>query len=330
MPFETEQQLAIIKAVSNAPSVHNVQPARFHFKGDNIYLIEDVSRRIPFGDPSARDINISLGIAAEGLAIELSKHGCRLIDKGESNQDFGFGANLQTRRIFEVQNGAQQDNLAHFVEFRYSHRGNFIKPTMSDIATLSNMASEDKIIITDKNELKFIGKMYDDASLSFFRDENFRAEILSWMRLSKSHPKWSVDGLNYEAMAMSGFEGAAAKFILGPRIFLLLDKIGLGGPITAEAEKIIGGAGILLLHRKKSETPFESGRYFYRTWLEIVEKGYQAAIMAALADDEYCQNELCKMYNIDDNRRIITSFRIGKANGQTKRARINPEDLILK
>ena len=55
MLFTREQQLKLISAVANAPSVHNVQPARFHFTGDNIYLLEDLTRRIPCGDPMGRD-----------------------------------------------------------------------------------------------------------------------------------------------------------------------------------------------------------------------------------------------------------------------------------
>ena len=329
MLFTHNQQLEIISAVSRAPSVHNVQPARFHFKDNNIFLIEDATRRIPFGDPNGRDTDFSLGIATEGLAIELANHGFKLINKGKCTEDFGLGNKFQTRMVFEITNGAKIDNLAQYVEKRYSHRGNFEKATDTDIKTLKTIENDNCAIITDKNDLKYVGKIYDNASLKLFRDDDFRAEILSWMRLSKSHPKWSVDGLNYEAMSMSGFEGFAAKFVLGPNTFNILDRLGLGGPLTAEAEKISNCAGVLLLHRPNSETPFESGRYFYRTWLKIIEKGFQAAIMAALADDKFCRETLCKLKNINPDRRIITSFRIGRGDKLISRARIKPEDLIL-
>lgn len=329
MTFTLYQQHALIKAVSRAPSVHNVQPARFYFKDANIFLIEDITRRIPFADPTGRDTDFSLGIATEGLRIELLNHGYKLIDSGECNHDFNFGKNFNTLRRFEIIKGGKPDILSPYTEKRYSHRGKFFKPTDHDIQRIKNLSGDDKYIISDKQQLARIGKIYDIASLNFFRDKNFRAEILSWMRLDKSHPKWLIDGLNYEAMAMSSIEGFVANIILGPKIFPILDKIGLSGALTAEAEKINDCAGVLLLHRPKSETPFESGRYFYRTWLEIVENGFQAAVMAALADDNFCQTELCKFYNIDQERRIITSFRIGRTDNVFKPARLKPEDLIL-
>ena len=329
MLFTREQQLKLISAVANAPSVHNVQPARFHFTGDNIYLLEDLTRRIPCGDPMGRDTGFSLGIAAEGLRIELANQGYSLVDKGEFDSDIGFGNNIKTRRAFEITKGAEKHPLAEFVTKRYSQRGNFNKVLPRDTAAAKSLSDDNIISVTEKEDLKEIGKIYDAASLRFFRDDNFREELLSWMRLSKKHPKWSIDGLNYDAMAMSEFEAKAAGIVLSKKIFPLINKIGLGGAITAEAGKVIGSAGVILLHRPKTESHYESGRHFYLTWLKIVANGFQAAVMASLADDIECQNLLCNKYNIGNERRIITTFRIGRSDNMASRARLKPEDLLL-
>ena len=61
---------ALVTEAKLAPSVHNVQPARWRFEGDDaLILFEDTTVRLPVGDPRGNDAGISLGAAAEGLRL---------------------------------------------------------------------------------------------------------------------------------------------------------------------------------------------------------------------------------------------------------------------
>src|SRR5688572_11374328 len=94
-----EIQRALVAEASLAPSVHNVQPARWRFTGGGLILFEDRSRRLAAGDPTGRDSATSLGAAAEGMAIALSRHGLRLEDRDESDLPEAAGDLVPVRRF---------------------------------------------------------------------------------------------------------------------------------------------------------------------------------------------------------------------------------------
>jgi len=311
-----ELQRALVAEAALAPSVHNVQPARWRFEGDEVLLVEDETRRLAIGDPEGRDAGVSLGAAAEGMRIALSRHGLAMREVAE--------------RRFGVEPGAEVDSLATFVERRQSYRGCFLKPREEDRAAARALGSDGVAVVSEAEEIGRIAKLVDEAGLAFFRDPAFRGELVSWMRLSRSHSGWSRDGLNAEAMAMSRVEAIGAKAVLG-RAFGWLDRLGLGPALTGEAGKIATSAAVLIVHRPADESPFETGRFFYRLWLKVVEAGFQAAVMASLADHEAISARLAGELGVPEGRRIRTALRIGRVpeGAGYKRARLPVDELIL-
>ena len=327
--IDREIQLALVAEAAQSPSVHNVQPARWRFAGDTLLLFEDVRRRLPAGDPSGRDTGVSLGAASEGMAIALSARGWNLT---EIMPDAGIAVpdHLRVARAFRLVAGAKIDLLHAQLGKRYSHRGAFAKATVADHKAAEDLANDDLAVITDDHRLPIIGRVYDAASLRFFRDDAFRAELLSWMRLSPRHPQWAIDGLNADAMAMSRIEAVGAGMVLGPRAFPVFDRLGLAGPLTGEAARVTASAGVLVLHRADDEDPFATGRAFYRHWLGVVAAGFQGAVMAALADDAQAQATLAALAQVPKGRRIVTTLRIGRMTGEPpKRARLEVDDLLV-
>jgi len=80
MIFTRAQQERILAEVSRAPSVHNVQPARWRFDDDGVTLLQDRSRRLPAADPTGRDVEASLGASFEGMHLALSRFGLGLAE----------------------------------------------------------------------------------------------------------------------------------------------------------------------------------------------------------------------------------------------------------
>jgi len=325
-----QSALDLVAQISLSPSVHNVQPARWRFSDDGAILFEDTTRRIPAGDPTGRDTRTSLGSAIEGLALVLSARGMGL-EPADLPELPGLPAHIRPVVAFRFTGGAVADPLHAVMARRYSHRGAFAKVTPDDRSAAAALAGDDVAVIDDPEALKGVGRIYDEASLRFFRDDAFRAELVSWMRLSRGHPRWTLDGLNAEAMALSGLEAAGAGLVLGPKAFPMLDCIGLAGPLTAESAKVTGAAAVLMLHRPESEDGLFTGRAFHRAWLRFTEAGFVGAVMAALADDDASRNELARTIGLPAGRRIVTTFRIGRSNGTPppKRARLDPADLLI-
>lgn len=322
---------ALIEAANRAPSVHNIQPTRFRIDDERtITLLEDTSRRLFVGDPEGKDNKKSLGAAFEGLMLALAACGLG----GEIEKLSGVGDLRETMRV-RIATGGVADALEPFTQCRASYRGAFAKPNDPDRAALATVAElcPDLHIIEDADALQHIGRVFDDASMEVLRVPTYRAELLSWMRLSPKHPHYDHDGLNAAHMALSPVEAFGAGIVLGPKAFPALDAIGLAEPLISESGKVRSAAGVALFHRPADEPEFETGRRFYRVWLEIERVGLALCPMSVLADVPRVAHSLLRENGLSADRKLVTAFRIGRRPPSWKqppRTRLSITDLIVK
>lgn len=291
-----------------APSVHNVQPARWRLDGDAVLLLEDPQVRLAAADPTGHDAAMSLGAALEGMAIAAAQEGLHLsYRRPQSTNTQGLHA---VARLTFTQ-GAPQDALAPYVFTRQSWRGDFAAPTPDDTTVAAGLGDVDCAPITDVEAVRTVARLLDAASFKFTSRPPFRSELLSWMRLTRSHPDWGRDGLNGDAMRLGFVERIGAKVVMGPA-FRPLSAIGLAEKLLREEDKTATAAAIIVFHRPQDEDPFESGRAFYRAWLRIEAAGFGAAVLAALADDPESKSALGRIADIPDGHRIVSAFRVGR------------------
>lgn len=322
----TPTELTLLVAEANlAPSVHNTQPTRWRIEPDGrILVLEDAARRLPVGDPAGRDAAVSHGAAIEGFALACSARR-RAVDVEPLTGSADKGLRPVAR--LTLAGHASPDPLQPFVHVRRTYRGAF-EP--SDVP-FDDLAADDVALVTDAPGIAAIAQLYDEASLRTFRDSAYRAELVSWMRLSRRDPKWALDGLNAEAMEMSPFEAAGAGVVLRPRVFEALDRLGLAHLLTGEASVVRSASAIALFHRPDGEDPLRTGRRFYRLWLEFAALGLAAAPMAVLADDLGVCEILSARYALPCGRRLITAFRIGRTpiRDLGPKPRLSPEQLVV-
>lgn len=312
-------------AAMAAPSVHNVQPARWLIEGDTVTLLEDPERRLAVGDPSGNDAAISLGAAAEGLRLAASREGL-----GIEEERLG-GTHGSYRRVarYGFSEGIEPDPLAAWLEQRASWRGPLLAPGDKDRRLAAGLAWEDVSVATEPELIERIARRYDRASFGFIRKPDFRRELLSWMRLSQIHKRWSYDGLNASALKLSRFEALAAGAVLG-WLFRPLTSLGLAPLLLAEQASFRNAAGIAVFHRPQGEDPFESGKRFHRLWLAIEATGMGANVLAALADDPEAAAMLKCELGIPHDRRIVSAFRIGRRAGEGfARARLPLDEVLV-
>ncbi|MBN8605363.1 MAG: hypothetical protein J0L81_00440 [Caulobacterales bacterium] len=323
--------IALIGAANRAPSVHNIQPTRFRVDDDRtITLLEDTSRRLFVGDPEGKDNQKSIGAAFEGLMLALAARGLGS-DMEKLN---GVGDPRETIRV-RIASGGVGDALETFTHTRASYRGAFAKPIDADHAALMKIAEAcpDLRVIEGAAALQYIGRVFDDASMEVLRVPDYRAELLSWMRLSRKHPRYERDGLNAAHMALSAVEAFGAGVVLGPQAFPTLDSMGLAEPLISESGKVRSAAGVALFHRPADEPEFETGRRFYRVWLEIDRAGLALCPMSVLADVPRVAAQLLREHNVGAGRKLVTVFRIGRRPPnwrQPPRARLPVTALIVK
>jgi hypothetical protein len=316
-----------IADASLAPSVHNVQPARWRVENDGATLFEDIARRLPAADPHCHDAAISLGAAAEGFRLAASRASYGM---GVEMLDGPAADGLRPIARLRLTAGAHADPLASLVTRRASHRGIFSASSAADVMAARALASDDTTVLEGNDRLAEAGRQLDAASWTYMRDDRFRKELLSWMRLSRRDPNWSRDGLNAEAMAMGGIAATGAGFVLG-LLFAPLAFIGLARPLLAEGSRIAKDTAVVLFHRPENEPPFVSGAHFYRLWLRIEAAGFGAAVLAALADDARANAWARFAGSVPAEHRLINAFRIGRRPGGSiaPRARLPVEELLV-
>jgi nitroreductase len=301
---------ALVEEANLAPSVHNTQPSRWRLEPDGrVLVLEDPRRRLPVGDPLGRDADVSHGAAIEGFALACAAWGAEIqMDTLES----GVGTSLRPVARLTLGPAVAPDPLRAMVPTRRTYRGAFVKA--ADRAALSSLSTEGDVrLIDDAQGVARLAQLNDEAGLRTFRDGPYRAELLSWMRLSPKHPRWASDGLNAEAMEMSGLEAAGAGLVLRPGVFEALDRIGVARAFVAEAVVVRSAQAVALFHRPASESPLQTGRRFYRLWLEFEQLGLSAAPMAVLADDVQVRSTISTDFGIPPERRLVTAFRLGPA-----------------
>lgn len=308
----TADDIAALAAEANlAPNVHNTQPTRWRLEADgSVLVLEDATRLLPVGDPRGRDAAVSHGAAIEGFAMACAAKGVGVgMEPLERPADQGL---RPVARLTLTPGAGAADELHAFVPARRTYRGAFVRPTQP--APLDSLAAAGDVRLAQTpQEIARLALLNDAASLGVFRDGPYRAELLSWMRLSRRDPRWDLDGLNAEAMEMSGFVATAAGLVLRPGMFEALDRIGAAGLFVAEADVVKSAQAVALFHRPVTERPLQTGRRFYRLWLEFTRLGLSAAPMAVLADDEPTRAIIADAFQLPADRRLITAFRIGLA-----------------
>lgn len=322
MTLDEEIFRRLVAGASLSPSVHNTQPTRWRLAPDGrVEVLQDDRRRLQVGDPEDRDLNVSHGSAVEGFCLAAALQGLAM----EAERSDGIVARLSFGP------GGVVDPLAEFLARRRTYRGKFEEGEAAVAALAKLKPADDLTLVQTPDEVAALAELYDAASLRWFRNGPYRAELVSWMRLSRRHPSWSLDGLNAEAMEMSGIEAMGAGLVLRPGMFEGLDRIGLAGSLVAEAAVVRSASAIALFHRPVGEDPFETGRRFHRVWLGFTQVGLSASPMAVLADDVEARAQVQSDFSIGADRRLITAFRLGIAppRDPPPKPRLPPETLIV-
>ncbi len=309
MTLSKAELLTLVAEANLAPSVHNTQPSRWRIDDDgSVLLLEDPTRRLAIGDPLGRDADVSHGAALEGFSMACAERGFSITLTEPPVRACPF---RPVAKLI-VEQGGVPDPLRGHVDTRRTYRGGFLPG--GDLERLEVLGSSaDTILVTRADGVARLAALNDQASLRTYRDKAFRAELLSWMRLSPNHPRWALDGLNAEALEMSRLEAAGAGLVLKPVVFEALDKTSAAAPLVAEAKVVRTALAIVLFHRSEGEPPLVTGRRFYRLWLELAALGISAAPMAVLADDTKSRATVVTEFNVPVGRRLITAFRIGVA-----------------
>ena len=331
-------QAALVREAALAPSVHNVQPARWRFGPDGwLMCYHAMERVLPEADPTGHDVRLSLGAAIEGMAIASSRMRCHLhvVALGEKVSDQEWASRLgpppdamQPAAMLRIVPGREdEDALASATENRRSWRGQFSGDASAQVASLRH----EDLFVSAREHLARVADWQDTATWHFEQGPAYHAELWRWLRLSPNHPDWARDGLNAEALVLSPLERRVAAVLLRPRVFSALARIGVARALVSEKAAIRSASGLLVFAPPASLDDWTVGRRFYRAWLTATRAGLALAPMSALADWSDTRGKIAGLARVPADRRVVNVFRAGPAPATTNpgRARLDVDELLV-
>lgn len=182
----------LIRYATLAPNSHNTQAWRFAVADRRITIQPDYVRRTPVVDPDDHHLFVSLGCAAENLALAAAARGM----PGDLAFDHGTNSIAFTHRSGTAQPSPMFDAIAHRQSTRAEFDGRAISST--DVKTLlaaAAISGVDAIVVTDRPRMDRIRDLVIAGNSAQLADPAFVRELKTWLRFSPRYALDSGDGL---------------------------------------------------------------------------------------------------------------------------------------
>jgi hypothetical protein len=316
----------VVTLASRAPSVHNIQPARWRFHDDSLTLFKDIGRCLPVADPTGHDVDMSLGAAFEGMCLALSQVNLALNDIAYAPDEYAAHCAPVLRAT--MREGVTEDPLATHVVQRRSFRGTFAPVSDRDVEMIRTVEADDAIVVGDRPSVGVIARAHDLAAWRFESNPAYHEELWAWLRLSS---RASFDGLTADCLALSDVERVAARALLAPAVFRQLSRAGIARKLISEAAQVNSASALVVFAPPRGATAFDAGRRFYRLWLELTAFGFFAVPMSASADDPETNAAIARLVDVPGERRIANVLRVGRTGDAVPAVspRIPASDLLV-
>ena len=202
----------LLRYATLAPNGHNAQPWLFRVREKQIEVLPDFARRTPVVDPDDHHLFISLGCAAENLALASAARGrpgtLAFDPKADGAITFDFGAGApQASALFDA------------IPRRQSTRSDYDGRPVSTVnlkalATAAAVPGVALILITDRPQINRMRDLVVSGNNTQMHDAAFMRELKSWLRFNPRQAAATGDGLYSAASGSPALPGW-----LGPRAF---------------------------------------------------------------------------------------------------------------
>lgn len=260
----------LVRLASLAANGHNAQPWRFLVRPDRVTIAPDVARRTPVVDPDDHHLFVSLGCAAENLALAARAAGRSAAVSFASLPTFGVEVELAPGPSVA---SALADAIPHRQSTRAPYDG---RPVSSaDIRMLLDASAEDGVrveIFTDRTALDAILDFVIAGNDAQMDDPAFVAELRDWIRFTPDDALATRDGL---------FSASSGNPVV-PR-WLASRLFGLVFTKSAEADKYAdhvrssAGIAVFVADAEDADHWVRVGRSFQRFALQATVLGIRTA-----------------------------------------------------
>jgi len=271
-PTTATETRDLIRCATLAANGHNTQPWLFRPDSNGIRILPDFDRRTPVVDPDDHHVFVSLGCAAENLAIAAGAAG----RAGEISFDPAGDGELLVR--LGRANGGEQalfDAIPQRQSTRANYDGSMLSPSeLRLLRAAATIPGVDLVLVTERPEMDQLRDLILAGNTAQIGDPAFVAELKQWLRFSPNAALHTGDGL---FSAASG--NPALPEWLGPWLF---DRV---FTVKAETERyakqIATSAGIAVFAGAEAEPAHwvQVGRACQRFALQATALGLKCAFL---------------------------------------------------
>ncbi len=301
------QQRDLIRYATLAANSHNTQPWRFTLHSLGIDIAPDFTRRLSAVDPDDHHLFVSLGCAAENLAIAAAAQGLT----GEVHFDPLAGGTVSF-----VFGAGRQPELALFdaIPQRQSTRGDFNgQPVplgdLNRLITTASVPGVDLVLATDRAQIDQIRDLVVAGNSAQMADAAFLRELEAWLRFNPRQAITTGDGLFSAATG-----NPTLPTWLGP---ILLDFAFKPATENAKyARQIASSAGIAVFVAEKSDPEHwvRVGRACQRFALQATALGMKHAFVNQPVEVPHLRPELANIIGRPGRRPdVVMRFGYGEA-----------------
>jgi nitroreductase len=261
-----------IRYATLAASGHNTQPWRFRLRGSRIEILPDLSRRTPVVDPDDHHLFVSLGCAAENLALAAGARGrpgeLRFASANDGSVEFAFGGGSEIDSVLF-------DAIPKRQSTRADYDGKPVSvPDMQTLADAAAVPGVDLVLITDRAQIDRVRDLVVAGNSAQMADKAFVQELKAWLRFSPREAIETGDGL---FSASSGNPTLPAW--LGPPVFDWVFKADAENDKYARQLHSSSGVAVFISRRDDREHWVLAGRACQRFALQATALGLKHAFV---------------------------------------------------
>lgn len=297
----------LIRYATLAPNGHNAQPWRFAVAEGRIAILPDLSRRTPVVDPDDHHLFVSLGCAAENLALAAAATGRPGIaqfdpqDGGAILFDFERGAPARS---------AMADAITKRQSTRADYDGRAVSPADLDLlASAAVVPGVDLVLLTDRLRIDAVRDLVVTGNSAQMADPAFVRELKSWLRFNPAQALRAGDGLYSVA---SG--NPALPDWLGPIAFDWLSSAQSQNDVYASQIRSSAGLAVFFGAREDPAHWVAVGQACQRFGLQATALGLKHAFINQPVEVAALRPELARLLGQPGHRPdIVMRFGYGAA-----------------
>jgi nitroreductase len=304
---QTPDMLDLIRYATLAASGHNTQPWRFRIGEGRIDILPDFSRRTPVVDPDDHHLFVSLGCAAETLALAAGASGRRGELRFEPADDGGV--------TFQFAGGAEVGSaLFEAIPKRQSTRADYDgrpvgAPDLKTLAAAAAVPGVDLVLITDRAQIDRVRDLVIAGNSAQMADPAFVQELKAWLRFSPRQAIEAGDGL---FSAASGNPTLPAW--LGPSVFDWVFKADAENDKYARQLASSAGLAVFVSQKDDREHWVLAGRACQRFALQATALGLKHAFVNQPVEVARLRPELASFVGLPGRRpNLVMRFGFGPA-----------------